>query len=226
MIAEKKIRKEKPLPPIKKSEVPFELPERWEWVRLENIIYESPRNGYSPKAVEFPTNVKTLKLGATTQGYFIPEEIKHIDEAIEDDSFLWLENGDILIQRGNALNLVGISAIFDGASKEFIYPDLMMKVKPVFPISSFYLHKVLISPLVRNYFRRNATGAQKTMPKINQSVVSNTLLPLPPLAEQKAIVTKVEKLMEHIIQLEERTAQNEKNAEMLMQAFLGEVFRK
>lgn len=226
LIAEKKIKKEKPLPKIAEDEVPFELPEGWEWCRLEQIIYESPRNGYSPKTVEFQTNVKTLKLGATTQGYFIPDEIKYVNENIDKESFLWLKNGDILIQRGNARELVGISAVFNRESQEFIYPDLMMKIKPVDPISSVFLHKFLLSPLVRAYFRNNATGSQKTMPKINQSVVSNTLIPLPPRAEQRAIVAKVERLMEYASQLEEKIAQNANNAETLMQAFLGEVFRK
>ena len=225
LIAEKKIRKEKQLPPIAKGEVPFELPKGWEWCRLEQIIYESPRNGYSPKTVEFKTDVKTLKLGATTQGYFIPNEIKYVNENIDVESYLWLEYGDILIQRGNSRELVGVSAVFDGKPKEFIYPDLMMKIKPVEPISSMFLHKILLSPFVREYYRNSATGSQKTMPKINQLTVSSTLIPLPPYDEQGEIIAKVERLMKYVHQLEEKVSQNANNTETLMKAFLGEAFQ-
>ena len=75
-------------------------------INLEKIINEKPRNGYSPKAVEYETNTKTLKLGATTRGYFNPNEFKYIDEEIEKDSYLWLKKGDFLIQRANSLDYV------------------------------------------------------------------------------------------------------------------------
>ncbi|VAX06061.1 Type I restriction-modification system, specificity subunit S [hydrothermal vent metagenome] len=114
LIKDKKIKKQKALPPISEEEKPFKLPEGWEWCRLNELILENPRNGYSPKAVEFQTGTKTLKLGATTTGKFIDTKIKYINEKIERDSFLWLEHGDILIQRGNSIDFVGVSAIYDG----------------------------------------------------------------------------------------------------------------
>ncbi len=165
LIKDKKIKKQKPLPPIREKEKPFELPKGWNWCRLNSVIYENPRNGYSPKTVDFPTATKTLKLGATTTGKFIDTEIKHINEEISIDSFLWLEKRDILIQRGNSMEFVGVSAIYQDESHKFVYPDLMMKLKPVELISEVYLHHVLMSPYCREYFRDNATGAQKSMPK-------------------------------------------------------------
>ena len=50
-------------------------------------------------------------------------------------------------------------------------------------------------------------------------------IPLPPLAEQKVIVAKIEKLMEHVSGLEEKIKQNKQDAEMLMQSFLVEAFK-
>ncbi len=106
----------------------------------------------------------------------------------------------------------------------FIYPDLMMKLKPVDFISEVYLHHVLMSPFCREYFRNNATGAQKSMPKINQSIVSSTLIPLCSQSEQKAIVAKVEKALTLCDQLEIQINQNQSHAEQLMQAVLKEAF--
>jgi type I restriction enzyme S subunit len=87
LVKDKKIKAQKLLPPISDEEKNFELPEGWTWCRLDNVIYESPRNGYSPKTVDYPTATKTLKLGATTTGKFIGKEIKYVDEEIAKDSF-------------------------------------------------------------------------------------------------------------------------------------------
>ena len=224
LIKDKKIKKQKLLPPISKDEKPFDLPDGWAWYRLDAAIYESPKNGYSPKTVDFPTTTKTLKLGATTSGKFIDSEIKYIDEEIPAHSFLWLNKREILIQRGNSMDFVGVSAIYNGESHKFVYPDLMMKLKPVKLISEIYLHHALMSPYCREYFRDNATGAQKSMPKINQGVVSRTLIPICSLTEQKYIVTKVEKLFAVCDQLENQVTSNQNHANALMQAVLKEAF--
>ena len=224
LINENKIKKQKALPPILDKEKPFEIPKGWEWCRLDHLIYESPRNGYSPKTVDFPTSTMTLKLGATTSGTFDSAQVKYIDEDISQDSFLWIKPRDILIQRGNSIDFVGVSAIYQGEGNRFIYPDLMMKLRPVSAISEVFLHHALMSPISREYFRSNATGAQKSMPKINQAVVSGALVPLCCVEEQQAIVTKVEKLLGLCGQLEAMITQNQTHAEQLMQAVLAEAF--
>lgn len=134
------------------------------------------------------------------------------------------DNGDILIQRSNSLDHVGVSAIYDGGHHEFIYPDLIMKIKVIRSIPTAFVHKTLSSKYCKDYFKKNATGAQKSMPKINQGIVSGALLALPPLQEQKAIITKVEKLLALCDQLEVQINQNQTHAEQLMQAVLKEAF--
>lgn len=225
LIKEKKIKKQKLLPLIAEEEKPFEIPEIWEWCRLDELIYESPKNGFSPKAVNYETNVKNLKLGATTKGYFDETEYKYVDIVVEQDSFLWLKSRDLLIQRGNSIDFVGISAIFN-CDKKFIYPDLMMKLQPSQFISEIFLHNVLISNYARNYYRDNASGAQKSMPKINQGIVSKTLIPLPSLSEQLAIVEKVEGLLAVCDEMGKEINKNKKYSEQLMQAVLKEAFTK
>lgn len=224
LVKEKKIKAQKPLRLITEEQKPFELPLGWEWCRLDQLIYESPRNGYSPKTVDYPTTTKTLKLGATTSGKFDSTQVKYIDEEISRDSFLWIKPRDILIQRGNSIDFVGVSAIYQGEENCFIYPDLMMKLRPVNALSEVFLHHALMSPSCREYFRSNATGAQKSMPKINQEVVSGALVPLCCEEEQKAIVTKVEQLFALCDQLETQITQNQRHAEQLMQTVLKEAF--
>ena len=224
LIKDKKIKKQKPLPAISEAEKPFELPEGWAWCRLGDVIYEAPRNGFSPKSVDYRTKTKTLKLGATTSGYFISSKIKFINEKIDNNSFLWLKHGDILIQRGNSIDFVGVSAIYEGENNQFIYPDLMMKIKPVSLILGSYLHNVLLSQFCRKYFRDNATGTQKSMPKITQGVVTGALIPICCKKQQKSIVAKVEKLLSLCDQLQAQITQNQSHAEGLMQAVLTAAF--
>jgi type I restriction enzyme S subunit len=224
LIKNGEIKKDKSVSPIVDEEKPFALPEGWAWCRLGEIIYDLPRNGYSPKGVSFETSTKSLKLGATTYGIFDRNEYKYIADDISKDSVFWLEPGDILIQRSNSIDYVGVSAIYTGGLKEFIYPDLMMKIRVARPLSINLLHMFLSSPETRGYFRAKAKGSQQTMPKINQGVVLNTLIPLPPLAEQLAIVERVGKLMSMIGQLEKQVTERKDQSEMLMQSVLKEAF--
>lgn len=195
LIKEGKLREQRPLPPVADDEIPFDIPETWEWVRLGEILESTPRNGYSPKPVSYQTSIKTLTLTATTSGIFKPEAFKYIDEIIPNDSYLWLQNGDILIQRSNSLDYVGTSCIYTGEDHAYIYPDLIMKMRVVFNISNDYIHRCLQTHYNRLYFQKHASGSSKSMPKINQATVVNCLIPLPPLAEQARIVERVETLL-------------------------------
>ena len=195
LIAEKKIKKEKSLPEITDDEKPFDIPENWKWVYLLDIIEEKPSNGYSPKGVTYPTEIKNLTLTATTSGRFKDDAFKYVDISKEDASKYWLKNNDLLIQRSNSRELVGTSCIYTGADNAYIYPDLMMRMHVSSQVDIYYIDYVLKAPVTRNYYMASASGTSESMPKINQKIVSFTLVPLPPLAEQKRIVEKLEQLL-------------------------------
>ena len=215
-------KKQKELSPITDEEKPFEIPEGWKWVRLGEIIKEPPRNGYSPKAVDFETPIKTLKLGAVTYGIFDPNEYKYINEEIPKDAYCWLKNGDFLIERSNSVEYVGICAIYTGKDNEFMYPDLLMRFRTQDNLSKKYIHTALVSPFNRSYFMSNAKGAQKTMPKINQECVVNTMIPLPPLKEQEEIVNKVESLLVKVTELENQIQERKILTEKLISGIIKE----
>jgi type I restriction enzyme S subunit len=106
------------------------IPEYSNEVKLIEMLIEKPRNGYSPQGVDYVTDVKSLTLGATTSGKFNASKIKYLDiEPPPKDFYLWLKKGDILIQRSNSFDYVGVSAIYDGIDDDYIYPDLMMKLR-------------------------------------------------------------------------------------------------
>lgn len=195
LIQEDKIKKEKPLPEIAEDEVPFEIPEGWKWVYLLDIIQEKPSNGYSPKGVDYITPIRNLTLTATTSGRFREEAFKYVDIPETDAEKYWLKRGDLLVQRSNSRELVGISCIYTGADNAYIYPDLMMRMRVMNEICTEFVDYALKAPMVRSYYMANASGTSESMPKINQKTVSLTPVPLPPLAEQKRIVARLEEIL-------------------------------
>ena len=105
-----------------------------------------------------------------------------------------------------------------------MYPDLLMRFKTQDILSKQYIHTALISPFNRSYFMSKAKGAQKTMPKINQECVVNTMIPLPPIVEQKEIVIRVEKHLQAISNLDNQIIEREQLTKRLMQSILKDAF--
>lgn len=206
--------------PVSSDEIPFYLPKTWARARLGDLIISGPTNGYSPKSVEFVTPVKSLMLSATTSGKFDGGFFKYVDEKIAGDSPLWLKDGDILVQRGNTIEYVGVSAIYRGEPRQYIYPDLMMKLRFSSRLSVKYIHMAMSAANARDYLRQRATGTSGTMPKINQSVLTNLPLPVPPKTEQKLIVAKVDELMALVDELEAGLLQARGDSERLLGAVI------
>ena len=217
------IRKPKPLAPVTEDEKPFEAPEAWAWTRVGNLFSFGPTNGSSPKAVDYETPVKSLTLSATTSGTFDGRHFKYLDIEVESDSDLWLEPGDVLIQRGNSPEYVGIAALFPGPFKTFVYPDLMMKVRFSEEISTPYGVLVLQSPTARAYMLDRASGTSSSMPKINQGTLRSVPVALPPEVEQRRIVARVDVLMALCDRMEGGLRQRQVAAKRLLAVTLADA---
>lgn len=180
---------------IEESNGLYSLPKEWIWVKLSQLIIFGPQNGVSPKPSENNKAPKSLTLTATTSGYLKPEYYKLIDINELDCEKYWLTPGDVLFQRGNTREYVGIAAIYDGPERTFVFPDLMIRVRFSELLLLDYIHTALISPPLRHFFSEKATGASSSMPKISQKVLMNTPIPLPPIDEQHRIMAKVHELL-------------------------------
>ena len=197
----------------------------WDDCQIGDLLREKPRNGYSPKAVDHETPVRSLTLSATTTGRFRPECFKFIPDGISPDSHLWIVKGDVLIQRANSLEYVGTSAVVDVQLDGYIYPDLMMKCRANDRTSSAFLHLLLSSADIRRYFREHATGTAGNMPKINQQTVISAPCRVPPTNEQTEIVRRVEMLFGYADRLEARLQAAQTAADRLTPALLAKAFR-
>ena len=208
--------------PVEQWELPV-VPEGWRVLPLERLVRDGPTNGYSPKGVNRETALKVLTLSATTRGALDLSKFKFSEEELPPDSSFWLEPGDVLIQRANTLEYVGVAAIYDGPRQQYIFPDLMMRIRPSSRIDRKYLHLALSAPPARAFLRRRATGTSSTMPKINQASLRVLPLPIPPLEEQHRIVAKVEELMKLCDELEARAREQEVLASRYAEAAVAAV---
>lgn len=199
---------------------PFDIPGSWIWTKLGQIITYGPQNGLSPKSVSDTSAPKAITLTATTSGWFNPAHFKHVDTRLEPESEFWLQDGDLLFQRGNTREYVGMAAIYRGPPVTFIYPDLMIKVRVAESLCLPFVHLCAVAPYARGYMAEHATGAQETMPKINQSTLVALPIPLPPVAEQHRIVAKVDELMALCDELEASITTGEQARSRLLEAVL------
>ena len=201
----------------------YEIPESWKWQCLDNILVFGPTNGFSPKAVGYETSVRSLTLTATTSGVFKGEHSKYISGDIPFNSELWLRDGDILVQRGNTLEYVGVPAVYRGKPNCFIYPDLMMKLRVSSEINSSFIHFAMSSEPCREFLRSRASGTSGTMPKINQATLKSLPVPIPPFAEQNRIVAKIDKLMALCDQLEQQIDATANKQSVLLNAVISRM---
>ena len=201
----------------------YDIPESWLWQRLDDLLVFGPTNGISPKAVDYETPVRSLTLSATTSGRFKGEHSKFITTEVPADSDLWLSDGDILVQRGNTIEYVGVAAVYRGQPNCFVYPDLMMKLRVASTFDVGFIHLAMSQGAGRDFLRARASGTSGSMPKINQTTLKSLPIPLPPLAEQRRIVAKVSELMALVDALETQLATSCATGEKLLAAVVAEL---
>ena len=167
----------------------------WVNCKLIDALRGRPQNGTSQKPVDYETPCRNLILSAVTSGVFMPEYFKYVDLCLPEDSRFWLMPDDILLQRSNSLEKVGTSALYTGGPREFIYPDLMMKLQVNEKAYAPFIAYQLKTRAVMEYLRSHATGTAGNMPKVNQKVVSEIPITLPSYDEQVEIASRLDELL-------------------------------
>lgn len=198
------------------------LPEDWGVSLVFELVKHGPKNGFSGKCRLNGQGTPTLNLAATTSGRLIlnPDTIKILNIIIPKNSQLFLEPGDVLIQRSNTVDLVGTTAVFNGPPATFIYPDLMMRLRFFRRATADWFWRYANSFSGRRYFISVAAGSTGTMPKISGLSLREMPIPLPPQAEQEAIATALSDADALIESLEQLIAKKRRIKQGAMQELL------
>lgn len=203
------------------------LPRGWSVIPFGELCVEGPSNGWSPPSSDSAAGALSLKLTATTSGTLRLDDaaVKRIATTPPPHSKYWLKDGDLLIQRANALEHVGATAIFAGPDHTYIYPDLMMRVRMSDAVTTRYCWRFLNSSEARTYFRRNATGTAGNMPKINGQTLRSLPIRVPPEAERAEIVRRIDHAFAEIDRLVAEATAARCLLDRLDQAILSKAFR-
>jgi type I restriction enzyme S subunit len=192
---------------------------------ISDILGEPLKNGYSARPVNSETPYRVLTLTATTSGTFDSSQFKYTDEMFESDSAFWLRPNDIVVQRGNTSEYVGVPALYEGPPGQFIYPDLMIRVRGHEWMEPKYLRHMMAAPQARNFLRKRATGSAGNMPKINQKTLSSLPVPVASQPVRTAIIQRVEKVFDVISDVRSKTERVESEIGKIESAILREAFR-
>ena len=171
------------------EEVPFEIPQGWEWCRLRGVIYP-PKYGTSSKSLS-NGDVPVLRMGNIQDGKVVYDKLVFSNN-VEDNRKYLLQDGDLLFNRTNSAELVGKTAIFKG-NRHVIYAGYLILLRPI-KTNSEYLNYIFSSPYVRSYCKEVKTiGVQQC--NINAEKVSQLLVPIAPFEEQMRIVDKIKEVL-------------------------------
>ena len=186
LIKEGKIKKEKLLPPITDDEKPFEIPDSWKWVRLGEIGFTQTGNTPSKTCVEyFGTDIPFINPGDITNN-IINYSNKGLSTKGKSVARTCDKNTILQVCIGGS---IGKSAIVD---REVTFNQQINSIYPILVYHN-YLHKVISSAFFISIMKEKAGGT--ATPIINRSTWNTLLVSLPPLAEQKRIVTKLEEIL-------------------------------
>lgn len=205
LVKEKKIKKQKALPPISDDEKPFELPNGWEWERIGNLSHFI-EYGSSQKTVEsLPNGVPVLKMGDIQNGKLILGEHKVMSSDVDELPNLYVKNNDVLYNRTNSAELVGKTGIYKGEDDKYSFASYLIRIRcNSANISPDYLNLSMNTPLFRQYQIEPHIKKQCGQANVNGTLMKSMLVSVPPLKEQPCIFNKVNELHKLCNQLKAR----------------------
>ena len=172
-------------------EVPFEIPDTWEWVRLGDILLKLTDGTHSTPKYTI-NGISFISVKNVSSGKLDFSNCKHISEKEHNELYEKCnpEFGDILLTK---VGTTGIPVIVDTNEQFSLFVSVALLKFNQEKIYNKYLLHMINSPLVQIQSARNTKGVGNKNWVMRD--ISNTLIVLPPLAEQYRIVAKIEELM-------------------------------
>ena len=173
------------------DEIPFELPEVWEWTRLQAIC-EPITDGTHKTPTYSDEGFIFLSSKNVTSGHIDWDNIMYIPESLHNELYARLAplKNDILLAKNGT---TGVAAIVDRDCIFDIYVSLALLRIIGYIISPEYLLSTIASSTIQNYFNSSLKGIG--VPNLHLEHIRTTLIPVAPINEQYRIATKLEQLL-------------------------------
>jgi type I restriction enzyme S subunit len=222
---QRRAKKAKDYSPVDSAAVPFEAPYSWSWVRLGNLALSSD-SGWSPQCGSESRSGNewgVLKVSAVSWGGFDPEANKALPSGMAPRPECEVRPGDFLLSRANTEELVARSVVVEHTPPRLMMSDKIVRFTFPDDIVKAFINLANLSEPSREYYIRNASGTSSSMKNIGREVMCNLPIALPPLAEQRRIVAKVDQLMALLDEWEARLTATRTTATHLRDALVAEL---
>ncbi len=195
LIKDKKIKKSKPLPEITEEEIPFEIPESWEWVRWGELSF-SIQYGYNAPAIA-NGQYKMVRISDIQNNKVLWDTVPYCEIKDDDVETYQLAEDDILFARTGGT--VGKSFLVKEVPCNAVYAGYLIRTRfDAQKLVPEYLKFFMESQL---YWQQLRNGTIATaQPNCNGQTLSKMMVPIPPLEEQHRIVAKIEEILPYIDQ--------------------------
>ena len=216
--------KKKVFEPIAENEQPFEIPEGWKWVKLEHLAevgtgatpLTSEKKYYENGTIPWITSSSTGNDFVSKADVFITEiALKETNCSLNPKGTLVVAMYGQGKTRGQITELC-IEAATNQACATI----------KIFEKDNVVLKKYIKFVFKKMYEEIRSLAQGGTQPNLNLGKIANTIFPLPPLAEQKEIVSRVEKLLANVTELEKQITEREEMTKQLMQSIMKDAFRE
>ena len=187
LIKEGKIKKEKPLAEIAEDEIPFDIPENWKWVQLGDLA--SINGGFAFKSTNYTTEgVRVIRISDFNETGFVNDKIVRYPYDDSLSQYVLDVKNILLCMTGGT---VGKSLFITKLDEKMVVNQRVatIKVESVLPE---YVYQVILAPITQKVIQDSKNS---TNDNISMDTIKSFLIPLPPLAEQKRIVAKLEEIL-------------------------------
>lgn len=191
LIKEGKIKMEKPLPEISEDEVPFEIPDSWRWCYVGDLFNHNTGKAMnsSAKKTDKPGAIRpfitTSNVYWNSFDFSVVKEMFFSDDEVERCT---VTKGDILMCEGGAY--FGRTAIWN-YDYDICFQNHVHRLRPYQEIDLMFFYHIFFFYKNMNMMKAKGTA----MPGLSSITLHQMIIPLPPLAEQKRIVAKLEEIL-------------------------------
>lgn len=195
------------------NDYPFEIPEDWKWVRLGEIINLLSGRDFEPEEYNNKNLGVPYITGASNFG----------DNGIIINR--WTQNPKCIAKKGDLLLVCKGSGYGTLAYADFNEAHIARQIMSITPVSDFMVLNY-IEYILQSNFQFLKSKGKGLIPGIDRGTVLSIPVGVPPLAEQKEIVAKVESMLAKVAELENQIFQRKEYADKLMKSILKDAFEE